>query len=93
MVDSEHVVEEASNAVGVTEGALVTMASGESDEEYRDTWGSDDPMPRRRHDGGGWESSRHEEVKRFHDYRVNVSLFLLRGRFCWALSVPYIIVG
>lgn len=65
MVDSEHVVAEASDVVGVTEGALVTMASGESDEEYRDTWGSEDPMSRRRHDGGGWENSRHEEVNVF----------------------------
>lgn len=53
---------EASDAVGVTEGALVTMTSGESDEEYGGGWGVEDLMLGKRRDGAEWEGAHHEEV-------------------------------
>lgn len=63
LVGSGHVVAEASDAVGVTEGALVTMASGESDEEYGDVSYTEGSMSGKRPDGAEWESTNHEEVK------------------------------
>lgn len=63
LVDSEHMVAEASNAVGVTEGSLVTMTSGESDEECGDIWDTEGSKSGKRLNGAEWDSAHHEEVK------------------------------
>ncbi|CAM9133388.1 unnamed protein product, partial [Laminaria digitata] len=64
LVGSEHVVTEASDAVGVTEGSLVAMTSGESDEEYGDVWDGEGLISGKGHDGAEWESTHHEEGTR-----------------------------
>lgn len=64
LVDSAKVVAVGSDAVGATEGALVTMTSGESDEEWGEFWGVEDMMPGKGLDGVERETTHHEEVKK-----------------------------